>query len=358
MPSGPPGPAQIYGPILIGAFLSTVLYGVSLVQMFIYYRTAKRDPLWMRLLVLYLLIAETANTGFNIALVYEPLILKFGEKVALVTSPVFLRADGAVTVAISTPVQLFMAWRIKALTGSMLAAAGIGLLAVVACAGGIATSVFVTLKPNFQQFNQFTAAPSTWLIASAVCDVAIAVLLFYALSKKKSGFADMDDYITRIMLITVQTGALTAVAALADAIVFVSIKESTIFFSWDLSLSKLYTNTLLSSLNARNSWYNFNGPRKGPNALFATSESSTFNNSRANVRMSHHIAPSMKPNDIELGDFKSPSQHEFKSPPNAQQQQFASFVPSPNAYGKQSYGNQQRNYDGIRVTNEVIMSHK
>ncbi|KAJ7574149.1 hypothetical protein C8J56DRAFT_474746 [Mycena floridula] len=350
MSSGPPGPAQTYGPMLIGAFLSTMLYGVSLVQIFIYYRTGKRDRLWMRFLVLYLLVAETANTCFNIALVYEPLIIKFGEEVALATSPVFLRADAAVTVAISTPVQLFMAWRIKVLTGSNLAATGISVLSVVACGGGLATSVSVTLKPDFRQFNEFAAAPSTWLIASAVCDVAIAVLLFYALSKKKSGFADMDDYITRIMLITVQTGTLTAVAALADAIVFISVKDSTIFFSWDLSLSKLYTNTLLSSLNARNTWYNPNGPRKGPNALFAASESSSIA-SPGNVRM---LSQNIKPNDIELGFLKSPT--DFQVP--SQQQKITSFAPSANSYGKQFYGDSKETYDGVHVTNEVSTSHE
>ncbi|KAJ7576408.1 hypothetical protein C8J56DRAFT_399567 [Mycena floridula] len=351
MPSGSPGPAQRYGPMLIGAFLSTMLYGVSLVQIFIYYRTGKRDRLWMRLLILYLLVAETANTCFNIALVYEPLIIKFGEEVVLATSPVFLRTDAVVTVAISTPVQLFMAWRIKVLTGSNLAAAGISVLSVVACGGGLATTVSVTLKPDFRQFDEFVAAPSTWLIASAVCDVAIAVLLFYALSKKKSGFADMDDYITRIMLITVQTGTLTAVAALADAIIFISVKNSTVVFSWDLSLSKLYTNTVLSSLNARNTWYNPKSPRKAPNALFAASESSNIA-SPGNVRM---LSQNIKSNDIELGYLKSPTDFQV---PSQQQQKITSFAPSTNSYGKQFYGHSQETYDGVYVTNEVTTSHE
>ncbi|KAJ7588648.1 hypothetical protein C8J56DRAFT_889414 [Mycena floridula] len=264
-----------------------------------------------------------------------------------------LPADPAVTVAISTPVQLFMAWRIKVLTGSNLAAIGISVLSVVACGGGLATSVCVALEPDFRKFSEFAAAPSTWLVTSAVCDVVIAVLLFYALSKKKSGFAHMDDYITRIMLITVQTGTLTAVAALADTIVLISIKLKMVpnlisrrFFSWDLSLSRLYTNTLLSSLNARNSWYNPNGPRQGSNVLFATSEPNNIA-SRGNIRM--------KPNDIELGDFKSPPDFQV---PSQQQQKFTSFVPSANSDGMQSYGHSKRTYDGVRVTNEVTISHE
>ncbi|KAJ7584583.1 hypothetical protein C8J56DRAFT_1090379 [Mycena floridula] len=163
------------------------------------YDTLSRNTALVPLQVLYLLVAETADTFFNIALMYEPLIIKFGVKVVLATSPVFLPA--AVTVVIFTPVQLFMAWRVKVLTGSNLAATGISVLSVVACGGGLATSA------SLQRCHRH-------------------------LAKKKSGFADTDDHITRIMLITVQTGALTAI----------DIRQNS---SIGISLSRLYTNMLL-----------------------------------------------------------------------------------------------------------------
>jgi len=318
---------------------------VTLVQMFIYYQTSKRDPTWMRLLILYLFIAETANTGFNIALVYEPLILRFGQQFPLINSPIFLRADGAVTVAISTPVQLFMAWRIKVLTGSTLLAAAISFLSLVALGGGIWTTISVSLLPQFHQFSEFRAAPSTWLVSSATGDVVITTALVYSLSKKKTGFAQMDDYISRIMLATVQTGALTAIAALADAVVFLVVQNSTLFFIWDLSLSKLYTNTILSSLNARNTWQRpTHGPAKGHNALFGTSEIGTYS-SRTNVRMSH--APTLKSkvsqaDTFELGHMQSHSHSQSQPKLN-------SFVPAPHDYGKQGLY-------GVRVTNEVTIA--
>ncbi|KAJ7587062.1 hypothetical protein C8J56DRAFT_1051356 [Mycena floridula] len=242
----PSGPSQIYGPILV---VSTLLYGVSLVlradvrllqdskkvstgslEPFFAHRLSPRDPYGCDFSFLYLLIAETAHTGFNVALVYEPLIFEFDQTVALAATPLFLRPDGAVTVAISAgPGPAFHGLANQS-SHQVYPCCRLNQLTCCRCVRGIATTVSVTLTPNFVQFNEFIAAPSTWLIASAIYSSMILFLsprsvVFNPSSKTKSGFADMDDYITRIMLTTVQTGGLTAITALADAIVFVFSKN-------------------------------------------------------------------------------------------------------------------------------------
>ncbi|KAJ7579926.1 hypothetical protein C8J56DRAFT_1105000 [Mycena floridula] len=118
----------------------------------------------------------------------------------------------------------------------------------------IATTVYMELKPEFSQFPSFRASPVTWLVSSAVADVLITGVLVYSLHKKKSGLNTcLDVYVNHIIQLTI---------ALSEALVFVAVKDTTIFFAWDLSLSKLYLNTILSSLNARDTWKN------GANALY------------------------------------------------------------------------------------------
>ncbi|KAJ7573729.1 hypothetical protein C8J56DRAFT_981376 [Mycena floridula] len=247
-----PGPRETYGPLLGGAFLSTLLYGVTLVQVFIYLEGSKRDPRWMRLLVFYLFFAETINTGFNFLLVYQPLILDFGTMGTDV--PFFLRTDGALTVAISTPVQLFTIWRITILNNSKTPAIVVGPMALLAFIGGIWTSISISIRPALATLSQDLAPPTTWLVASAVTDVTITVYLVRSLSKKRINFDSVDNYLSRIIRLTIQTGAFTALAAFLDALVFLSVKNTTVFFIWDLSLSKLYLNAMLSSMNARHMW--------------------------------------------------------------------------------------------------------
>ncbi|KAG7439808.1 uncharacterized protein BT62DRAFT_938599 [Guyanagaster necrorhizus] len=259
---------EIYAPLMVGAFLTSVLYGVAVMQMYIYYQTSQRDPRWMKLFILYLLLAETTNTILDIGIVFEPLILRYGSEIPTIRSPLLLRADGVMTVLISTPVQLFMAWRIGIIAQSKIPPLVIAAFSFTAMAGGIWTTVSVSLKPDYHQFVEFRAAPTTWLVSSAVTDIVVSCFLVYSLSKKRNVFS--DDIITRLIRYNVQTGTITALAALADAIVFITDDASTVFFSWDLCIAKLYSLSLLSSLNARSSAKALKAYE--PNPLFNTSE--------------------------------------------------------------------------------------
>ncbi|KAF7339194.1 F-box domain-containing protein [Mycena venus] len=262
-PSFPPQPAPdarlLFGPILIGVLLNTMLYGVMLVQMFMYYtRYSKRDSKWTRLLILYLLIVETADVVFEIGFIFEPLIVYYGSARALENTPLFLKpgASGGptTTVAISTAVQLFVAWRIETLTEAYLFPVLISVLSLVSLGGGISVTYLVASHDDFAfalspKFHPFV---TTWLSSSAACDVIMSAVLIYSLYTRKTGTSPTDRYVDRIIRLTVQTGSITAVTAMVDLLVFLLKPPNTALqFIWDLPLSKLYTNALLSTLNAR-----------------------------------------------------------------------------------------------------------
>jgi len=94
----------------------------------------------------------------------------------------------------------------------------------------------------------------TWLAASAATDIIITASLVHSLLRKRTGYAASDDIINRIIRLSVQTGLITAVSATMDMALFLLLKGKTWNFIWDLALSKLYSNTLLSTLNARGGW--------------------------------------------------------------------------------------------------------
>jgi len=267
------GVELLFGPMLIGIFLNVLLYGALVVQMFIYYQTYTEDASWIRYFMLYLFLMETVNSVFDIAIIYEPLIVLFGSHRALINSPKFLPADAITTVAISTPVQIFMAWRIKVITGSLLLSSIICFLAVASFGGGVSTTVIVTLNPEFAKFSEFHPEVVTWLTSSALCDVFLTVYLVYSLYSRRTGGA-VDDHINRVIRLTMQTGILTTIFALLDVFLFLFVPNGTLMFIWDFPLSKLYTNSLISTLNARAGWQNLSGNRHLPNALFRDSEQS------------------------------------------------------------------------------------
>ncbi|KAJ7908073.1 hypothetical protein B0H13DRAFT_2331740 [Mycena leptocephala] len=224
----PPAPdvRLLFGPILIGVLLNTMLYGVMLVQIFMYYtRQSKRDNKWTRLLILYLLIVETADVVFEIGFIFEPLIIRYGTARALQMTPLFLKPGPAMTASSELHVRR-----------------GISVTYLVASHDDFAFA----LSPKFHPFV------TTWLSSSTACDVIMSAVLIYSLYTRKTGTSPTDRYVDRIIRLTVQTGSITAVTAMVDLLVFLlKPPNTTLQFIFDLPLSKLYTNALLSTLNAR-----------------------------------------------------------------------------------------------------------
>ncbi|KAI9571714.1 hypothetical protein HD554DRAFT_1809965 [Boletus coccyginus] len=246
---------SIYGPMFIGAFLNAILYGATVVQALIYFQTFKGDTRWMKMFVFYLLFCETLNTGFNFGLVYEPLIIRYGTLRVLTTAPTMILTCPVTTVIISLPVQLYIAWRVRVMSRSNILPAIISFFAIASFGGGVATTTLITLiNSQYDRVSTTSGAVVTWLAASAITDIIITASLVYSLLQKRTGFAATDDIINRIIRLTVQTGLITAMAATVDVALFLTLKGQTWNFITDLALPKLYTNTLLSSLNARGGW--------------------------------------------------------------------------------------------------------
>ncbi|KAJ3759898.1 hypothetical protein EV360DRAFT_81694 [Lentinula raphanica] len=209
MPPAPPAPPhsptviEVYTPFVVGTLMNIFLYGVAVSQ----YRTSKQDPLVWKLLVFYLFVFDTFNSICDIGLIVDSLLLKSGDPSIVAVSPWTLRLDGLSTVIlisihlispptngrilqtlVSTPVQIFMAWRIRIITEKNLPVAFISDVTVasdsyslLAAAGSIWLTVSVSNSPQFAKFNSFRAAPILWLVGSAVADIAISICLVYSL---------------------------------------------------------------------------------------------------------------------------------------------------------------------------------
>ncbi|TFK21504.1 hypothetical protein FA15DRAFT_682075 [Coprinopsis marcescibilis] len=275
--------------MLIGTFINMILYGVCLVPVY------------------YLFIVETLNTACDIQMMYQPLIQNFvfaaGEAFPRVdgllntwwlTKPSFLLhasfaysfffLEPIVIVAVSTPIQFFFAWRVRLLTKSNWLGAIICLFALISLAGGIWTTALIIQVKVFARKIELHWSALVWFLAACISDVLITTVLVVTLSRRKTGFAATDDAIQRIIRMTVQTGALTAICAIGDVVFFMStsilarkenirqishlsLMSCTAYssvrafmnFLWDLALSKLYANCLLSTLNARGGNFNKDG---------------------------------------------------------------------------------------------------
>lgn len=187
----------LFGPLLIGAFINTILYGILLVQSFIYFRTYRKDSPRMRFFILFLVICDTLNTVFDIGVIYEPLVFRYGTPRATRHVPIMLYVDPLMTVIISTSVQLFICWRIKVINNSALIPSIIGFFVFCSFTGGIATCVCSTIFVDFAQLENFKGAVITWLTSSAITDISITTTLVISLARRRTGHVPLRLYSQR-----------------------------------------------------------------------------------------------------------------------------------------------------------------
>ncbi|KAF7770689.1 hypothetical protein Agabi119p4_6663 [Agaricus bisporus var. burnettii] len=154
-------------------------------------------------------------------------------------------------IAVSTPVQLFIAWRIIIISGKRYFAFLIWAFALISTGGAIWLAHTVVDVKRFARKPDLHWPALTWLLASMIADVIITFSLVHSLAKRRTGIVQTDDIINKIIRMTIQTGLVTAIFAILDVICFLVIPNSTLNFVWDFALSKLYANALMSTLNAR-----------------------------------------------------------------------------------------------------------
>ncbi|KAJ8090729.1 hypothetical protein PM082_018295 [Marasmius tenuissimus] len=300
-----------FGPMLIGVFMNMILFGILIMQTLFYYQTYSRDTMWMRLFVAYLFILETANSAFDMAMMYEPLIAGFGSNEAVARFPTLFMTEPILMALIAFPIQLFFAWRIQRVTGIWWISAIIALLALASCAGGIWTGVMVGVVKTFARKPELHTPALVWFLTSCVADVLITISLVRSLSQRKTGFTVTDSVIDKIIRTTVQTGMITAVCAIGDVVFFMTLERTALNFIWDLMLSKLYANCLLSTLNSRASLrgdLSGHAPssREGRNNMLEPSMMSTRDRRQtAKFNQSHSIPLSTETGVYELENTKS-----------------------------------------------------
>lgn len=150
-------------------------------------------------------------------------------------------------------VQMFFAWRVKVLTNNHWLVSTIILATLAGGSGGIATAVEVCLQPQFTLFRNFKSVVILWLASECFADIFITVIMVWHLRKHKTGFQASDELVDRVIRLTMQTGLITSVCATLD-LIFYLVDPTGTHLIFNFPLCKLYTNSMMSSLNSRGGW--------------------------------------------------------------------------------------------------------
>ncbi|KAH0582003.1 hypothetical protein H2248_011661 [Termitomyces sp. 'cryptogamus'] len=282
-----------YGPLLVGTVINVLLYGITITQIYLYHNSSNCDRIWIRGFVYLLFVGDTVHTLFTLLYVYDTLIYHFGDVNYLKTADWVFATSPALTGILGGLVQAFFAWRVKILTASKIITISILLCAASSFLMGIATAVVVGIVPQFDEFRtpKLQVTVILWLGCSSLANILITGTLVFYLKNHRTGFVRTNTYIDHLIRLTVQTGLITAIWAFVSLMLFL-LSPTGLYLLFNTPLSKLYTNSLMSSLNARKFWWYDN---KGDDALAIPSQNTIFelsrleNHSTQNTKVFVHV---------------------------------------------------------------------
>ncbi|KAJ7272292.1 hypothetical protein C8J57DRAFT_1467777 [Mycena rebaudengoi] len=237
-----------------------MLYGAVFVQVFTYYARFPNDRSWTKLFVALLLLTDTVGTILAICWLYNLTISNFLNLQAYADANWMIAADPGIVGITGGLCQLFYAWRIHALTKQRLLTfiiVTVSLVGAIAAVGVSATlTTYAGVVKLFSRFHTraMKIFGTTWLVSAFVSDIIIAAYLTWYLAsrKRRSGFNKGTEHLlNKIIAITLANGALTSAFALLELCFFLGQPNTGVNVGFSWILAKLYTNSVMASLNLR-----------------------------------------------------------------------------------------------------------
>ncbi|KIK53502.1 hypothetical protein GYMLUDRAFT_935890 [Collybiopsis luxurians FD-317 M1] len=257
----PPNIQLLVGPALLGSLFSWCLYGMLIIQLYYYWFTFRDDGYRFRITVYGLFAVDTWHTVAITSVAWSFLVSGWGNPDALRFTGWGFALIPLISGISAAWVQLFFAWRILVLgTGKYHLVWKV--IVVIICAisltqgiaGIISGAKFLSIN-DIAQFHLIYAPAAIWLAGSAFVDVLIAASMVFLLSSAKKRInlvnTKTDAVLTRLIHLTIETGAVTAIAAVVDLGFFLGDPSNNLHLLMALILGKLYTNTLYATLNSR-----------------------------------------------------------------------------------------------------------
>ncbi|KAJ6584457.1 hypothetical protein B0H19DRAFT_1249424 [Mycena capillaripes] len=230
---------KILGPWFIGLMVSSVIFGITCLQVYMYFtKHCARDPIGLKVFVGCLLTVEILHLVMLGMSYYETSITNFGDFVEVFKGPWSLRAQIIIGVFLGMLVQMFYAYRIWTLSHK---SPYIPVLIVGALSLSIVYTIraTITLK-EFENTADVIPFSTGSLSLEVVCDVLITGGMVYNLLQGRTEFSRTNRALNTLIYYTVNSGALTSVFAMCTLIFFVVSKTTLIYAFFFFILVRLY----------------------------------------------------------------------------------------------------------------------
>ncbi|KAF8188187.1 hypothetical protein K438DRAFT_2147528 [Mycena galopus ATCC 62051] len=239
-------------PILAGTQANWALLATLAVQVYTFYTHPKNERRWIKILVYTVFPLELAQTGMSSHYAYWVLALGWGNTTIFDILPWSCLATPVCTGITAALVQIFFAWRIYFFMHKTIWACVVTAIIILFARATAFTNVMkirMGVKVNHPSFSiSPLGSTKVWLVIAAVCDVLITTTLIIIFSQYRMSIPSEErrtnTLMVKLMLNTVETGAVTTFTALIYLVLFLLYPQ--------YNLEEIpYANVLLFTLNDR-----------------------------------------------------------------------------------------------------------
>ncbi|MBW0502245.1 hypothetical protein O181_041960 [Austropuccinia psidii MF-1] len=252
---------ELTTPFIVGTAFSTFLFGITLAQTYTYFTTFRKDQPVYRWAVIGLLVVDILQTICCEITLWLWFVVDYGATTSALRFPWSFALSPLLCGIATFVVQLFYAYRIYLLAnGNRILPLLIAFGSLLQFAWAVGATAQAFMKP-FSSFHIWSYGVVLWLGGAAAVDLVITISLLLIFKKSKKGFQKTNNLLDRLIALTVKTNGITFTVAVLD-LIFFSMFNNASHAAPNLCLVKLYFNSLLVSLNSRESLAeNFGGSK-------------------------------------------------------------------------------------------------
>ncbi|KAF7365500.1 hypothetical protein MVEN_00423000 [Mycena venus] len=260
----------VVGVLLLGLFFNTYLYGICTYQFVVYIQAKFKDSLWIRFpfhlnlksvvsrtffrfIVWSLFISDTIHSAVAIYAGWDTCVTNYANPAALTYVGWTIPFTAVATAFTAILTQIFLGHRVFLLTHNKLLFALIAVLSVLGFMFGCIAGIKSGLINEVAKFAPLAPYVTAWLAFQTSADLLITLCLTVALTRSKTGFKTTDTIINRLIGGAIRTGLFASIFALADLFSFLLHRNTNLYAMFAYPIGRIYTNTLLNTLNSRNS---------------------------------------------------------------------------------------------------------
>ncbi|KAF7354981.1 hypothetical protein MSAN_01413600 [Mycena sanguinolenta] len=247
---------ELFATTFIGFTVATTLYGVSVLQAYLYFRKYTKDLVALKAMVATLWIFDTLTTIFVAHSLFTLVFEVLNKSVNTNITWSFTSEKLLVTI-ITFISQIFYAHTIWKVSKNMITTVFISVLAVGAFGLGIYTTVHLFENPALDSISTRGFLIVSGLVQglAALNDLVITGAMSWYLHIKRRGstLPSTDKIVDTLILYAVSRGVLTAVAQIMFLVLNVAVPHHEYWLPFHMAVGKLYVNSVFATLNVRQS---------------------------------------------------------------------------------------------------------